>query len=100
MSERFEERINGIQKQIMKTNNYERKNKVNKIVLYHEKKQLEQWANKKCSEVIFDTDRDGYPKNKSSTFRDKVMNKNDLIFFVEDENGNRFSEYLHSKITK
>ena len=29
----------------------------------------------------------------------KVMNKEDLIFLVEDTEGNKFGQYLHSRIT-
>ena len=60
-------------------------------------KQIEEWTNLQLSEVIYDTERDGYPKNGTTTFGDKVMNRNDLIFLIEDYDGNKFGEYLHEK---
>ena len=70
-----------------------------KNLAMNETKQLLEWTNKKYAEVIYDTDRDGYPKDETTTFGETIMNRNDLIFIVEDYDGNKFGEYLHSKIT-
>ena len=62
-----------------------------------EMKQLEEWTNKKCLEVIFDSNVDDWSQD-TSVFNLKVMNKSDLIFLIEDTNGNKFGEYIHSDI--
>ena len=45
----------------------------------NEMNQLEQWTNKKCSEVLFDSDKDDWNQN-TSVFNDKIENKNNLLF--------------------
>ena len=40
-----------------------------------ERNQLEQWTNKKCSEIIFDSDKDGYPIDGSMTFNNRINGK-------------------------
>ena len=72
--------------------------KLKSIVSTEEFNQLEGWTSLKCSNVVCDTEKDGYPKDNTTTFGDKVINKNDLIFLIEDTEGNKFGEYLHEKI--
>ena len=43
----------------------------------------EEWSGKKCREILFDSDKDDWSVN-TSIFDDKIMNKNNLIFIVED----------------
>ena len=62
-----------------------------------EKKQLEAWTNKKCSEVLFDSNKDDWSK-KTSVFDDKVMNKSNLVFLIEDTDNNKFGYYLSTQI--
>jgi hypothetical protein len=63
-----------------------------------EQQQLESWTSKKCTEIVFDTNRDGYPKDNTNTFEMKVKNRSNLMFIVEDTNGNKFGGYLNTKI--
>ena len=69
------------------------------ILEINEKKQLEKWTNKKCGEILFDSDKDDWNEN-TSVFDDRLMNKSNLIFIVEDTNGNKFGGYITSKIEK
>ena len=64
-----------------------------------EKKQLEEWTNKKCGEVVFDSDKDDWSKN-TSVFHTKVINKSHLIFLVEDTNNNKFGYYFNGCVNE
>ena len=64
-----------------------------------EMKQIEEWTNKKCGEVLFNSNVDDWNVN-TSTFQDKVRNKENLIFLIEDEEINKFGGYLNVKIDK
>ena len=59
--------------------------------------QLEQWTNKKCLEVIFDSDKDNWSEN-TSVFGDKLMNKSNLVFVIEEENNNKFGYYFNGTV--
>ena len=61
--------------------------------------QLQSWTQKQVAEIVYDTDKDGYPQNRSTIFGEKIMNRNDLLFIIEDNDGNKFGEYLHAKVT-
>ena len=52
----------------------------------------------KCSEVVFDSEKDNWGKN-TSVFDDKILGKSHLIFVIEDTNGNKFGYYLSSNIS-
>ena len=65
---------------------------------YHQKIQLEQWTNKKCSEIIFDSDKDNWSVDKS-IFDDKIKGKKQLIFLIEDIDNEMFGYYLDTEIT-
>ena len=58
-------------------------------------KQLYKWTNKKCSEVIFDSNKDNWNQN-TSVFDDRVKGKSNLMFVVEDINNNKFGYSLTS----
>ena len=64
-----------------------------------EKKQLEEWTNKKCGDVVFDSTKDNWSEN-TSVFHLKVKNKSNLIFIVEDTNDNKFGYYFNGTINK
>ena len=59
--------------------------------------QLEQWTNKKCDQVIFDSEKDKWGQN-TSVFDERVKGKNNLIFVIEDRNRNKFGGYVSSTI--
>ena len=56
--------------------------------------QIEIWSNKQIGELIFDTKKDNQ-NGKESVFVDKVFNKPNLIFVIEDTEGNKFGGYSH-----
>ena len=59
-------------------------------------KQLEQWTNKKCSEVIFDSNIHDW--SQRTLFDNTVHNKSNLAFIVEDTSNNKFGGYIVSTI--
>ena len=66
---------------------------------FREMKKLEKWTNKKCGEVIFDSDKDNWSRN-TSVFDDRVMNKSYLTFIVEETSGNKFGYYFNGTVNK
>ena len=54
---------------------------------------IEQWTNKKCDEVVFDSDIHDW-SIKTSVFGDKIEGRNHLIFLIEDEDGEKFGYYF------
>ena len=69
----------------------------NGIIDVNEMVQLEQWTNKKCGEIIFDSNQHDWNQN-TSVFNDKIENKYNLLFVVEDEQNNKFGCYLSTII--
>ena len=65
-----------------------------------DKRQLEQWTNLKCSEVLFDSNTDDWSK-ETSVFNEKILGKKQVVVLVEDEDTNeRFGYYLNVEIPK
>ena len=71
--------------------------KLSDILEDKEKTQLEQWTQKKCGEMIFHSDRDRWCQH-SSDFDDKIFGRSNLVFVVEDTEGNEFGYYTPKKI--
>ena len=66
-------------------------------LLNHQIKQLEEWTSLKCSDVLFDSDRDNW-KERTSVFDSKIIGNKQLVFLIEDEDGEKFGYYLNSEI--
>ncbi|BFU19283.1 trichohyalin, putative [Entamoeba histolytica] len=60
-------------------------------------KQIEELTEKRISNILFDSDIDNWNKN-TSVFDQRIMNKEHIIIIIEDEDGNKFGGYIHSKI--
>ena len=58
----------------------------------NELNQLEEWTGKKCSEVLFDSDKDDW--NSNTVLNQRIMNKNQLSFVIEDEQNNKWRRKL------
>ncbi|BFU26166.1 trichohyalin, putative [Entamoeba histolytica] len=63
----------------------------------HQIKQIEEWTEKRINNILFDSDKDNWNKNKS-VFDQRIMYKEHIIIIVEDEEGNKFGGYVNSKI--
>ena len=78
----------------------ERKNKtdVTQLSKYRESlNQIEEWTGLSCSEIIFDSNKHSWSMN-TSIFDDKIIGKKQLLFFIEEENGEQFGYYLNTEV--
>ena len=66
---------------------------------YNQLIQIEEWTGLKCKEILFDSDIDNWSKN-SSTFDSKIKGRKQLVFIVEDTEGNKFGGYIDAIIDK
>ena len=64
-----------------------------------ERKQLEEWTGLKCHVILFDTKYDNWRRNKTN-FNDQIVGKRQLIFLIEEENGERFGYYLNTEVVE
>ncbi|BFU19555.1 trichohyalin, putative [Entamoeba histolytica] len=62
-------------------------------------KQIEEWTEKRISNILFDSDKDDWSID-TSVFDQRIMNKKHIIIIIEDEEGNKFGGYVNSKINK
>ncbi|BFU25482.1 trichohyalin, putative [Entamoeba histolytica] len=62
-------------------------------------KQIEEWTEKRISNILFDSDKDDWNKN-TSVFDQRIKNKEHIIIIIEDTKGNKFGGYVNSKIDK
>ncbi|BFU18161.1 hypothetical protein EHI8A_047030 [Entamoeba histolytica HM-1:IMSS-B] len=60
-------------------------------------KQLEEWTEKRISNILFDSNNDDW-NISTSVFDQRILNKEHIIIIIEDEEGNKFGGYIHSKI--
>ena len=60
--------------------------------------QLENWTSKKVGEIVFDSNIHRWSQNDSE-FDSKLMNKSNLLFIIEEQQGNKFGGYLNTQIT-
>ena len=73
------------------------KDEMKDIVDHVEIQQLQEWTEKKCDEIVFDSEKDNWSVN-SSVFDDKVKGKKDLIFLIESDDGDKFGGYVTATI--
>ena len=65
---------------------------------YNQVKQIEKWTTMKCGEIIFDSDIDDW--SQYEPFNSRVYDRNNLVFLIEDEEGQKFGGYINAKIDK
>ncbi|EMD49145.1 Hypothetical protein EHI5A_130390, partial [Entamoeba histolytica KU27] len=65
----------------------------------HQIKQIEEWTEKRISNILFDSDKDDWNKS-TSVFEERIMNKEHIMILIEDEDGNKFGGYVNEKIDK
>ena len=64
-----------------------------------EMKQLEDWTELKCGDILFDSNVDDWAM-RTSVFDSKIKGKKQLIFLIEDENDEKFGYYLNTEIVE
>ena len=82
---------------VQKNEIYDYINDFTRNLSLNEMKQIEEWTNKKCGEVIFDSNTDDWSVN-TSVFDYRIMNKSNLMFVIEDDKNNKFGGYITSQI--
>ena len=79
---------------------YNNRNKSDEIDLQgHEIQQLQNWTHMKVGKVLFDSERNNWEES-TSEFDELIMNKEKLLFLLDDTEGNKFGGYIHTKIDK
>ena len=58
---------------------------------------LEEFIGLKCSEIIFDSEKDNWA-NQSSVFNQRIVGRSKITFLIEEENGDIFGYYLNTKV--
>ena len=64
----------------------------------NEKKQIEEWTQKKCTEFLFDSEKDDW-NYQTSVFDTKIINKSNLLFLLEDTENNKCGYFFNGTIT-
>lgn len=62
-----------------------------------EMKQIEEWTNKKCGEVVFNTLHDDWSVG-STVINSKLEGRSQLLFLTEDTDNNKFGYYLNTRV--
>ena len=70
---------------------------LNDILTETEMKQLEEWTELKCSDIIFNSDLDNWSIS-SSVFNERILGNSKLLFLIENEDGEKFGYYLNTKV--
>ena len=63
-----------------------------------EMKQIHQWTNMKCDKAVFDSNKDDWSIG-TSVFDDRIMNKSNLLYVIEDEENNKFGFFSPLPVT-
>ena len=87
------ERINKEEKAL------ERHKEIFEILNFDEMKQIEEWTNLHVDTMLFNSEKDDWSM-KTSVFDEKIKNKSNLIFLIEDFDGNKFGVFIMNKIDK
>ena len=64
-----------------------------------EMKQLEDWCELKCSDILFDSQIDDW-KQHTSVFNSLLLGKKQLMFVIEEEEGEKFGFYLSTQMVE
>ena len=62
-----------------------------------QKVDLEEWTSMKCGDILFDSTKNSWDKDKSK-FTDNIIGKKQLTFLIENETGDKFGYYLNTKV--
>ena len=62
-------------------------------------KQLEEWTGLKCTDIVFDSNVDNWSAY-TSVLNDRIIGKKQLVFLIEDEDGEKFGYYLNTEVVE
>ena len=66
-------------------------------MMTEEQTQIEEWTQKRCNDILFDSNVHNWNENISE-FDSNILNKSNLIFIVEDTNDNSFGYYFNGTV--
>ena len=70
-----------------------------KYLTNEERKHIEEWSTLQCGKIIFESNIDDWG-TITSTFKNRIINKEHLLFLIEDTNGNKFGIFIGNNISK
>lgn len=74
--------------------------KIDRFDLYNQQRiTLQNWTKRRLKNVVFDSNIHNWDISNSE-FKDKIFNKSNLIFIIENNDGNKFGYYFTRKINK
>ena len=59
--------------------------------------QLEEWTELQCSNLLFNSEIDEW-NHLTSVLNERIIGKKQLVFLIEDEDGEKFGYYLNTEI--
>ena len=69
----------------------------NKLISEQERKQLEEWCNLKCSDILFNYYCDNISEEKTQ-FIERIKEKRNLVFLIENTDGEVFGYFTDNEI--
>ena len=60
-------------------------------------RKLEEWTSLRCKTILFDSQTDNWSQN-TSVFAQKLIKKKQLVFLIEDNEGEKFGYYLNTEL--
>ena len=87
----------GIEKEYNEMSKQYQTMKTYEMIDCDEVKQLEEWTEKQCGDILFDSDKDNWSLH-TSAFDSKMLGKSHFVIIVEDEEKNKFGYYTPKKI--
>ena len=70
---------------------------LNEKIKEKDQKQLEEWTGLKCSDILFDSVIDNWSEY-TSVLNDRIIGKKQLVFLIEDDDGEKFGYYLNTEV--
>ena len=72
---------------------------LNEVVKEEHQKQLEEWTELKCSNILFDSNIDDWTED-TSVLNERIIRKKQIVFLIEDEDNEIFGYYLNTKVNE
>ena len=91
-----------IEEEQQEINQNKRYNELKDVMTLEEIKQLEELTDLPIDSIVYDSNTEGIEKcgYEGSTFQNSVLNKENVIFYFESEEGDRFGYFMKQKIDK
>ena len=88
-----------IQIRVIQMKKSEEEKQIRKQKKNQQKKQLEEWTGLKCNEIVFDSYINNWSIRKS-VFDKYIQGRKQLVFLINDNNGEIFGYYLNTEVKK